>query len=427
MRLASLRQIVSAAIGSARVPHLSIANNTFTLVSDAENKKVVSQIEPDGTIYVDVHIVDANSAISKIYYKEKFSNKEDEQVAPTCFSDDGIVPSSQSQEKQCDTCAQCQWNVWGTAVTDMGNKGKACRDMWKTAVVVPMFSPDALFQFRVPPASLKAWNAYVSSFAEFKFDDGTEWTVGHVITRIYFEPGKQGIVGFGAARVINEEEGNYLLRVQNENLAIALIGLGGSAPALPAPEKKEQKAIAQQTVASAVASNKMAVQDTASTTAQAAQQAIQEEEDEEAALQREMQERMAALKAKKAAAQQEAVGNVQPASTKTTLLPSSKTATTGQSAKAAMQSGFAKAGLASLAKAGAQPGAKAAKAGVVELDPGMRSAKSAKAGMIQSNVEEAELVEDEPQTVAKNSSVPGIPGANLPDGLQQMLSGIMGK
>lgn len=426
MRLASLRTIVAKSIGSQRVPHLSLAGNTFTLVSDAENKKVVTQIDGDGTMYVDVHIVDANIAISKMYYKEKFSTKEDEQVAPTCFSDDGIVPSDQSQEKQCDTCSGCQWNVWGTAVTDMGNKGKACRDMWKTAIVVPTFSKDAIFQMRVPPASLKAWNAYVSSFAEFKFDDGTEWTVGHVITRVYFEPGKQGIINFAAVRQVDEGELAYLGKVHSENLAITHIGLAGGAPALPAPDKKEQKAIASQSVASAVNSGKLQVQDQSRTT-ELAQQIAQEEEDEEA-------QALAALNAareKKLRAQaQQREAEIQHAAQQQKLPGAAKAA---PSAKAAMQGG-SKAGLASIAgggsaKAAMLGGAKTAKAGVVELEPGMRTVSKPKASMIQSNVEEAEIVEEEQEEVktVQNSSVTGIPKTQLPGALNDMLASIMGK
>lgn len=412
MRLSGLRQIVAAAVGSQRVPHLSLTGNTFTLVSDAENKKVVTRIDDEGVMYVDVHFVDANTALSKIFYKEKFSTKEEDQVAPTCYSDDGVAPSIQASEPQCDSCAQCPHNVWGTAVTDMGNKGKACRDMWKTAVVVPEFSKEALFQLRVPPASLKAWNAYVASFAEFKFPDGTEWTIGHVITRVYFEPGKQGIINFHAVRQANEQELTYLGHVQEENKATVLIGLAQGAPALPAPPKKEQKAIAQQTVASAVKKNLVptVVEETV------VEQEEPSEEDYQEAIEKAVREEMAARMAAKKAAQPA------PTATVTKLPGAAKASGVGQPGVTKV----AKAGLSSIAGSGVSKVAKAA--GVPEME-GMRTVK--KSPIQREDAVDAEVVEEQaplkkPANMGKPSGVDGIPNAQLPADIQDMLAGIMG-
>lgn len=393
MRLMSLRKVLSSALSSQRVPHLSLANNTFTLVTDAENKKVISQIE-DGVIYVDVHFVDANDALSKIYYKEKYSNKEDEQVPPTCFSDDSIRPSDQSQEKQADFCAQCPWNVWGTAVTDMGNKGKACRDMHKTAIIVPAFSEEAIFQLRIPPASLKAWNAYVASFSEFKIN-GREGTVGDVITRVYFEPGKQGIIGFGPIREVTPKEFSYLEHINEANLAISLIGYTGEDKSLPAPAPRAQISSPKRTD----------YDDSADADAAIAQK----------------QAELEALKQREKATLQEAA--------KTAVLQeAAKVASTQGQAAPKMKMGIGQP-VAKLKSATPAPAPKPAIKGMMKLDSGMRIAKGAPS--IKENVAEAEIVEDKPKMmkpavqVGKGSPVDGIPKTQMPNELQSMLKGLM--
>lgn len=388
MRLMSLRQVLNSALSSQRVPHLSLANNTFTLVTDAENRKVISQIDDEGIVYVDVHFVDANDALSKVYYKEKFSSKEEEQVAPTCFSDDSVRPSDQSQEKQSEFCAQCPWNVWGTATGDGGNKGKACRDYHKTAVVVPRFSKEALFQLRVPPASLKAWNAYVSSFAEFKIN-GQESTIGHVITRVYFEAGKQGIINFGPIREVTEEEFAYLEHINETNVALTLIGFTGELKALAAPAQHRQIEAQKSTE----------YDDSAIADAAIAQKA----KEAEAIKQRDIAVAERAMQEAKKAAQQE------PAKSKF------------MSMGGVGQPNVAKAKVAGAAKA-SQPAIK----GMVKLEPGMRVAKGA---AVSREAVEAEVVQEpkmmKPSKLGNGSPVEGIPQAQMPDELSSMLAGLM--
>jgi hypothetical protein len=447
MRLGTLKAAVAAVIGSQRVPHLSITDQMFTVVSDAENKKRVGKLDDDSIMYCDVHIVDANVALSKTYYKEKFSQKEDEQVAPTCYSDDGLVPSPQSQEKQCDTCSGCQWNVWGSAITEMGNKGKACRDSWKIALIVPSFSNETLFQFRVPPASLKNWNAYVASFSEF-IVDGREGNVGDVVTRIWFE--KQGVVNFSPISAATPKQAALAKKVQDEGLALNLIGLSGAAgPALPSPEKakqlagpkKEQRASAANILAKASKQAEEVVEEEESelyevaeeegTTSEADAKAlalmaeVQQEEDEEAALIRAQQEQLAAMRAKKQAAAASAQQQAMVA--KTGVVPKSSVGQPKVVMKGAMPlkaniSGQAKAPLtkAPLTKA---PVAGAPK-GAMPLAGGMRTKMS-----VKPDVEEAEVIEDKPMLPSKQmakSEVSGIPNTNLPSELQNLLAGIMG-
>lgn len=375
-RLAGLRQALAAAVGSQRVPHLSLANNTFTII-DGDNKKVVSQIDPDGSIYVDVHFVDAAPTQSKIYFKEKFSNKEDEQVAPTCFSEDSIAPSPQAQEKQNDSCALCPHNQWGTSIGESGGKGKACRDFWKTAVVVPTFSQEAVFQLRIPPASLRIFNAYLSTFAEFKQPDGSEFTVGHVITRIYFEQGKQGIINFSAIRQVEQREWNHLVHLLETNKTDNFIGLTGpsvAAPQIAAP-KKEQKMLTSQIAAS---------------NPEALKQAMQVD------IEAEIRARVIAEMEAKAAQQVPVIANTQ--------TPPNKMGFMQSATQANIQAGAGQA-----------------------TSTGGKAALIRGSGMVNVPTPKPELPKPVVKpTVSNSGGVAGIPNTNLPEEIQNMLAGIMG-
>lgn len=111
---------------------------------------------------LEVVIVQASPHISKTYYEGRFQEGDD--GAPDCFSLDGIRPPDNVPKKQCDTCALCPKNVWGSAVNDLGNKVKACSDSRRVAVVPlgdldnKMFGGPLLL--RVPPASLNAAAKY---------------------------------------------------------------------------------------------------------------------------------------------------------------------------------------------------------------------------------------------------------------------------
>lgn len=399
MRLLNLRTSVMKALAGDAVPVLSIGGNTFTLI-DQDNTKVVSKIDEDGNLYVDVHIVDAAFNTSKMFWKEKFSQKEDEQKAPDCFSNDGVKPDPQSTEKQCTFCNECQWNVWGTAIGDQGTgKGKRCRDVWKVAVVVPSFSATALWQLRIPPASLKNWKAFMAQFSEFMLptpDGGQrEAHVGDVITRVYFEQGKQGVINFVGVEMVQPAQMNYLMEVQNKNTALHLIG--GNMAQLPEPEKqamiegpKPSEEVVQQY---ATRSEQIA--------SQIANEIAQEEEDEEAALQR----KLAAIKAQKQAAAQQATTQAQSA------MPKPKLPLNGGVTQAAKP-----------AAPVTKPNVLAVNKpkGAMDLPAGMRTKMDMSAA--KKNAVDAEIVHEKTEV----QSPAGIPQSNMPSELQDMLKDVMG-
>lgn len=82
---------------------------------------------------LEVVIVGVSPNISKAYYEKKWN--EGDSGAPDCYSVNGVHPVAASPKKQCDSCAACPQNVWGSRVTDQGKKAKNCQDSRRIAVV----------------------------------------------------------------------------------------------------------------------------------------------------------------------------------------------------------------------------------------------------------------------------------------------------
>lgn len=107
---------------------------------------------------------------SKAYYTASYQEGVDS--IPDCSSGDGVVPDTGVATPQCDNCARCPLNAFGSGTDQQGmpSKGKACTDI-KTLFVV---SPDQVaqghvFALRVPPSSFKNMSAMANEFARYNF------------------------------------------------------------------------------------------------------------------------------------------------------------------------------------------------------------------------------------------------------------------
>lgn len=212
--LKHLFKSLNSLISGQSVPNLSIGQQKFTVTVDG-NKTNVSEFNKETKMTVcRVIIIDANLNMSKIYYEGKYNPNEDA-TPPTCYSDDGIIPAANASKKQCDNCRDCPHNVFGTAINDFGGRGKACRDHIKLAVIVPSYNPEVAVQFRVPPASLKNFHAYVAQFEEIGK------TLDEFATIIAFDDEKNGVIHFGPDHLTSEEK---LLPANFEGKTALLIG-----------------------------------------------------------------------------------------------------------------------------------------------------------------------------------------------------------
>lgn len=83
---------------------------------------------------------------------------------PGCFAvgpePTTLVPTSNSPNRQSETCAGCPNNQFGSA-----GKGKACKNTRLLAIKALDDPEDALYVLSVPPTSIKAFDGYVHTLA----------------------------------------------------------------------------------------------------------------------------------------------------------------------------------------------------------------------------------------------------------------------
>lgn len=132
-----------------------------------ENLVMDSRGVPDPVL--DVVIVGISPQISKQFYDKRYSEGDD--AAPDCFSVDGVTPDAASPKKQCEACAVCPQNSWGSRITEAGKKAKACQDSRRLAVVPRADIENDAFGgpmlLRVPPMSLANLAKYCADLAKF--------------------------------------------------------------------------------------------------------------------------------------------------------------------------------------------------------------------------------------------------------------------
>jgi hypothetical protein len=203
-------------IGTSLPPHLSIANNRFTLVDGAGNAR-----QP--TMTIDVCIIAANGNASRIYYDPNtaFDPTGANNSPPLCWSDNGTGPSRNAAQPQSQTCATCPKSIWGSAQSRLTGKGiPACQQNKKVAVLVPSDSDDILYMFKIPPASLKHLATYVKTLAGNKIS-GRAVMPSDVVTRLEFE--SQGVVKFAAVSLIDDDMFNRSERYYAQQDLIAQV------------------------------------------------------------------------------------------------------------------------------------------------------------------------------------------------------------
>jgi hypothetical protein len=167
---------------------ISIRASKFRLSTGGE-EQVVQQM------HLDVIILAGNEHVSKLYYAEAYNPGDQDAKPPTCWSDNGIAPSTEAASPQSATCAVCPHAAWGSKVTPSGSKIKACSDSKKLAVVLATDTPvvvngasataaayEQVFLLRVPAASMSNLRTYGKSV----IDRGIP--LQGVLTRASFDP-----------------------------------------------------------------------------------------------------------------------------------------------------------------------------------------------------------------------------------------------
>lgn len=147
-----------AGTGGGGVDRISLKQSRFRLVEGGEE---VAKLDASALNLV---LLRVNDGIAKTYY-EKAWNPNQEAEAPTCYSDDGVVPSPNADKPQSRTCAECPQNAWGSKINpNTQAESKACSDAKRIAVMAAgnLLQDNAkVYQLSVPAASLKDFGKYI--------------------------------------------------------------------------------------------------------------------------------------------------------------------------------------------------------------------------------------------------------------------------
>lgn len=157
---------------------------------------------------IEVVVLSASKAVSKVWYEQGYV--EGSTAAPDCFSNNGIAPDPASLKKQCDSCALCPMNQWGSRMTPAGKNGKACADSKRLAVVPMQDLQNEMFGgpmlLRVPAASLQDLAMYGQKMSQLGYPYYA------IATRIAFDTAESyPKFVFGAIRPLTDAEADIVL------------------------------------------------------------------------------------------------------------------------------------------------------------------------------------------------------------------------
>ena len=185
-------------------------------------------------------IVKASKDVSKLFYAKQYEEGDDE--APDCWSVDGKTPDIESTNKQCETCAACPNNVWGSKISGAGKKTKACSDN-RRVVVVPLgdisnVDHGGAMLLRVPAASLADLAQYGKGMSAKGFPYNAIGTrIGFDINASYPK------LTFKPIRQLTQDEMLEVAEVFNSDTLHNILSSTPVAAAAPAPVKVPEPAV----------------------------------------------------------------------------------------------------------------------------------------------------------------------------------------
>lgn len=183
-------------------------------------------------------VMRAKAGKEKAWYATKYTPGQEAQ-SPDCWSDDGVKPAADSRLKQCESCAACAQNAFGSGTNQDGTpgKGKACADR----KVLAVFANSSVFRFAVPPASLGNWDGYVRQLNTHGIP------LSAVITVVGFEKGDTSYkLTFEFGGMLAEEQAKALVGKLAAPEVMEIVNPRGVQQALAAPA--EQKQVEQRVV-----------------------------------------------------------------------------------------------------------------------------------------------------------------------------------
>lgn len=225
--------------GGQSVDHISIKGGRFHIVRNGQ-QPVTLQL-----FALQVIIVHANPGMTKAFFDKPWAEGQ-EPEAPVCSSDDGVAPRADSDKPQCNSCAACPNNVFGSKITEQGKQAKLCIDKKTVAVVTPGAEGGEMLRLQIPAASLKEFGAYLRSLPVKYCYVVTEITFDTTVSypKLLFKP----------VAYVSEQGAPIIEQRHNSDEAKAMAGVAGStamrsptpAAALAAPPAHLQQIPVQQ-------------------------------------------------------------------------------------------------------------------------------------------------------------------------------------
>ena len=227
---------------SSGFPVISIKGKVFAVVRDGERELQMNPKDPDSAATsLNVVLLKVNKSASKVFYLKGYDKDTSEGQKPDCYSNDGIEPAADAQNKQAKKCATCAHNQWGSRISERGaTKGKACSDAVRMAVAPAGQLNDAML-LRLPPASIKAIGEYGLMLAK----RGVESHM--VVTKVGFDlQAESPKLTFSVVGLLDDEGFAEVQEMRRTDIVASILGsnpiAGEFTPALEVEEAPAPKA-----------------------------------------------------------------------------------------------------------------------------------------------------------------------------------------
>lgn len=255
LRTAEAAQAIAAAnaaaaggIRSGGFPRLSKDGSKFHIIDG--DSDIVLMNPPAGPgqpalpmALIRVAIVAANPGKPRIYYKDK--KKDGVSVEPTCTSADGVYPDAHVAAPQARSCAECQWSVRGSKISEYSGKPVSACDERKQVAFFPVdpnggVDTSKAYGYAFTPSEFKEWSAYIGAL------DDKGISVTAVITNLIFDSSVSHpklLATFGG--FLSAEQWQAVLAREHDADVLTIVAPAkragpAQAPALPPPPVQPQ-------------------------------------------------------------------------------------------------------------------------------------------------------------------------------------------
>ena len=154
------KEVIEQPTAGPQFARISTDKRQFSILADGEARVIR---DPNGAKaeVLNVVVLAASPGVYRTFYKGKFDPKAQEKEGPVCWSSNGIAPSRYAKEPQAETCGKCPHSVYGSKISETGNKAFACRSSRRILVVSAGHVDGPIYMVNVSATKMKEFNQYV--------------------------------------------------------------------------------------------------------------------------------------------------------------------------------------------------------------------------------------------------------------------------